>query len=187
MRRLAPQRFIPSESEAVTRGGIDAIAYTYTRAGVPYALGYIAKQNRPAFHFRFRSEGRRAEHLDKFFADTLTAQQARERRKTEAAEKRKAGHGFQVGQVLYSSWGWEQTNIDFYEVVKATPGSITIRQLAQDIRETGFMSGPTVPRLGEYRKGEPDIRCMFSGHGFRLKHGSLSAWDGKPKTCSWYA
>ena len=23
-----------------------------------------------------------------------------------------------VGDILYSSWGWEQTNIDFYQVIR---------------------------------------------------------------------
>ena len=36
----------------------------------------------------------------------------------------------EIGTVLISKWGWEQTNIDFYEVVKATEKTVTIRQIA---------------------------------------------------------
>jgi hypothetical protein len=187
MPRFKPQRTIPPNSQTVIRQGVDAVVYTTETAGVPYAIGYSGKRNRPDFHFRFRNEAQRAEHIQKFFDDKARIQDWRATQQAEATAKRKAGHGIQLGQVLYSSWGWEQTNIDYYEVVKVTPGSITVRQLQQDTQEVGFMSGPTVPRLGQYRKGEPDIRSMFNGRGFRVKHGSLSPWDGKPKTCSWYA
>lgn len=29
--------------------------------------------------------------------------------------------GYKVGDIFYTSWGYEQTNIEFYQVVKATP------------------------------------------------------------------
>lgn len=42
---------------------------------------------------------------------------------------------FQVGDVLYSSWGYEQTNINFYQVVKATDKTVWVREISKQIEE----------------------------------------------------
>ena len=34
-----------------------------------------------------------------------------------------------VGDILYSSWGWEQTNIDFYQVIAIRGCTVRLRQL----------------------------------------------------------
>ena len=36
-----------------------------------------------------------------------------------------------VGDILYSSWGWEQTNIDFYQVIAIRGSAVDLRQLAR--------------------------------------------------------
>ena len=50
-----------------------------------------------------------------------------------------------VGDILYSSWGWEQTNIDFYQVIAIRGSAVDLRQLDQRITEDGYMCGTTVP------------------------------------------
>ena len=37
-----------------------------------------------------------------------------------------ASHTFKVGDCLYQSWGYDQTNIDFFEVVAVLPKSVKI-------------------------------------------------------------
>ena len=44
-----------------------------------------------------------------------------------------------VGDILYSSWGYYQTNIDFYKVVKVSEFSVLIQKLNSAITEiTGW-------------------------------------------------
>ena len=50
-----------------------------------------------------------------------------------------------VGDILYSSWGWEQTNIDFYQVIAIRGSAVDLRQLDQRTTEDGYMCGTTVP------------------------------------------
>lgn len=38
--------------------------------------------------------------------------------------------GAMVGDVLRSTWGYDQTNYDFYEVIKTTPKTVTLRKLS---------------------------------------------------------
>ena len=62
-------------------------------------------------------------------------------------------HSLQIGSILYSSWGYEQTNIDFYEVTKLIGKcTIEIREIAQT-REThnyNCLSGKTRPIASKY-------------------------------------
>lgn len=56
-----------------------------------------------------------------------------------------------VGDILYSSWGWEQTNIDFYQVIAIRGSAVDLRQLDQRTTEDGYMCGTTVPLPGVSR------------------------------------
>lgn len=58
-----------------------------------------------------------------------------------------------VGDILYSSWGWEQTNIDFYQVIAIRGSAVDLRQLDQRTTEDGYMCGTTVP-LPDVFKGK---------------------------------
>ena len=51
------------------------------------------------------------------------------------------------GDILVSSWGYEQTNIDFYKVVGVTPKSVKIVKLGQKVIKSGddFLSEYVIP------------------------------------------
>lgn len=47
----------------------------------------------------------------------------------------------EIGQIFYASWGYDQTNIEFYKVVKKTAKMIWLRAIGQEyLEQTGFMS-----------------------------------------------
>ena len=53
-----------------------------------------------------------------------------------------------VGSILYSSWGYDQTNIDYYKVTKISTTGKTckiVRIGSRRLEETGFMSERTEP------------------------------------------
>ena len=55
--------------------------------------------------------------------------------------------GVSVGDVFICSWGYEQTNVDFYQVVSLVgESSVRVRQVAPEILE----ESPTGPMSGEY-------------------------------------
>jgi hypothetical protein len=96
-----------------------------------------------------------------------------------------------VGDILESSWGYDQTNIDFYQVVKLVgKSSVSLRQMAcASTPEQGFMTAyktPTTPlgepftkREGQLEDGKPYVRLSSYAYAF--------PWDGKPARYSWYA
>lgn len=37
---------------------------------------------------------------------------------------------YEAGSIWYTSWGYDQTNVEFFKVVAATPGTVTLRRIA---------------------------------------------------------
>lgn len=113
------------------------------REGSIVLMGFAGKRQKPDWHYRFSSEERAAKHVDEWLRGLKASQQY----KTEQKEKKKAfKHTLKVGDLLVSSWGYEQTNIDYYQVT-ALIGStmVEVREISQSRRDEGFMQGRTTP------------------------------------------
>ena len=99
-------------------------------------------------------------------------------------------HPLKLGDILVSSWGYDQTNVDFYQVVRVTRSSVGIRQIKADVSETGFMSGQSVPRVGEFHEAYPKVLTKRPNEHGRVRIASYATafpWSGKPSFTSWYA
>lgn len=97
------------------------------------------------------------------------------------------------GDILVSSWGWEQTNVDFYEVVKATAKTVTVRELEQLRIDSGNMTGYVMPIKGRY-KGEEMRRKVHSGKPYNEEdfimiesYEYARPWNGKRQGYTAYA
>jgi hypothetical protein len=71
-------------------------------------------------------------------------------------------HPYKVGDILINSWGWEQTNIDAYQVVKATGKSVTIRQIATasvaNHNTVHAMTDTVVPVPDDFRNSPTQVK-----------------------------
>jgi hypothetical protein len=119
-----------------------------------------------------------------------------------------------VGDILYSSWGYDQTNIEFFKVVKVSEFSVWIQEVGSKIVEvTGWAHEKVVPTdSSDYQvrnwdnvedafgnvntyitKTHPINRHKvkyFSWDGEESYYVTLNSfshaklWDGKPKEAS---
>lgn len=101
-----------------------------------------------------------------------------------------------VNDILVCSWGFDQTNVDFYKVIgiSSSGKSITIQRINSEVKENGFMCGssvPSVPHTVSNHRGEPlTKRVKIIDNSYCVNISSYSTaylWDGKPERCSWYA
>ncbi|WGD37569.1 hypothetical protein [Lysinibacter sp. HNR] len=95
------------------------------------------------------------------------------------------------GTIFYSSWGYEQTNIDFYEVVRVTTKTVTLRPIGASRTETiSAMSGTVTPKPGEFTGQEFRRTIINYGDAPMVRINAIanaSLWEGKPLfTSSWY-
>lgn len=92
-----------------------------------------------------------------------------------------------LGTIFYSSWGYDQTNIDFYEVVGFKGKTLVLlRELEQVKEPTGDMYGRTKPKPGKYKSGKFQRRCTADHLISITKSQTAYLWDGKPKNYTSY-
>ena len=142
-------RYIPSGSTPIEREDLDAVVYLHEVNGKPLAIGYSGKRGKSDFHFRFLSAEKRTVHIEQYFAGLARKQQDKKER---AEAKRNFLHSFQVGDILHYSWGYDQTNPEFYQVVAVGQKTITLREIAQTSASgsEGFMSDRRLPVLDKF-------------------------------------
>ena len=91
----------------------------------------------------------------------------------------KASDYWAVGDVLYNSWGYEQTNIDWYQVVEVKAKSILIRPIHKNYKETAYLQGVSQPRRNDWN-GVVHLKPLDEHGNISMYHGSATKWDGKP-------
>mgnify|MGYP003648255435 CR=1 FL=1 len=102
----------------------------------------------------------------------------------------------QVGDLFRNSWGYDQTNVDFYEVVGLTPSgkSVRVRPVAQEIVRAGVGTDYVRAVRGAYR-GESETRRINSyeyrgetEYWFRVNSFSSArqvSWEEEASQTAW--
>lgn len=161
-------RHIPDGAITIRSKTAPAVVYAYGNADKLYAVGYYGRATIPAFHHRFRSAEQRASWVASWLERQAQRMAASEQRKVDRRERLAKPHGLQVGDVLSASWGYEQTNVDYYEIVGlAGARTVEVRKIGARIEHTGDMQGQSVPHVGAYT-GEPMRRRVDEYGGVRI-------------------
>lgn len=92
-----------------------------------------------------------------------------------------------VGDILYCSWGYDQTNIDYYQVVGVTPASIKIQEISKSTVKEYTTSYDVVPNPGTFAGGEKPLTkrwksCAGEPWRYSCKISSYSwayLWEGQ--------
>lgn len=171
--------YLPENAVEQDSGGTDAAVYYYDNAaGRPCAIGFHGRAQKPDFHYQFMNKNARAEHVADFIKQRREYQ---EWKKARRAEKTKP-HTLQVGHVLYTTWGYEQTNVDFYQVTKIIGKcTVEVREIASRmVQDTGYMTGKVIPELDHFT-GEPMRKRAGSDNRIKISsYAHARLWDGKP-------
>lgn len=152
---------LPADAVKDPRSNDAGEAWRFERVGAMYAIVFRGSAFRAEWYYRFKSEAERAARIDRFFESVASWNE----RVAAAREERKAApRGLEVGDILRSSWGYDQTNIDYYEVTRLIgKNRVEIREIAQDSKEDqGWLRGSCVPVPGRYI-GEPMVKVARNG------------------------
>jgi hypothetical protein len=155
-------------------------------------LGFHGKTQKPSIHFHYNDEAQRNSSVERW----LKAVEEKQKRMAARRKERFAQHTLSVDDILICSWGWEQTNVDFYKVKKSV-GKNTVELVR--IKAISDPNGQGA-RFEMQDRAVPDPTAEF-GSVFRARvdmtNGSPSItmghrqfaylWDGKPAHRSWYA
>jgi hypothetical protein len=152
------------------------------------AQGFAGNRSiKHSFLYRFKT----LEALEKHVASFFEMLEKREAMKAGwKAEKKQSTKKFleslKPGTILSGSWGYDQTNIEFYKILEVRGSKIKLVELGHETIEgsEGFMCCKVKPG-GEM--GSP-IERVVRGQGVRIDTCiTLSLWDGRELYKSWYA
>lgn len=162
--KLTRECFAPKGAAKVADKQSDAVAYLYaTPRGEPAAMVFVGRQAKPLWRYRFRSDQEREKRIRQAFdarRDQLGRKSARR------AERTAWQPTYKIGDILRTCWGYEQTNIEYFEIVELRGKHAMLRELAQERVETQWLAGKTVPLPGKYI-GE-SIRRLCQPHGIKI-------------------
>ena len=95
-------------------------------------------------------------------ADTTPDQESKSGHKAKKATAAPA-HGVKVGDLFYASWGYEQTNVNFFQVVELVgSSSVRIREVYPDLLKDEAVSGMSEDRW--YKLPEDGEMLRVSDH-----------------------
>ena len=127
--------------------------------------------------------------------------------------KKRFENPYKVGDILHHSWGYDQTNCDFYQIVEVKKASVVLRKIGTKSvpGSESFMSDSRLPEKDAFIEKEhhalskygdnitPDKPTIFKKVSFSVNedgslryfipvpYGWCDLWEGKPESCSWYA
>jgi len=139
-----------------------------SRSGhAPFAAVFGGKRAKPDWHYQFRTEERREEKIAEWIENQKRhLDYAKERRK----ELNKP-HDFEPGQLFCCSWGYDQTNINYYRL--------------EELK--GKTMGYIVPVCGKLVSSEPPCDMVAPGENIRSWDVLLgkNQNDGPPEPGKW--
>lgn len=122
---------------------------------------------------------------------------------TKTAKPEQNNHSLKVGDILSSSWGYEQTNNDFYKVVKTSKSCVWLIEVSLPVKETKNGWAMAEDRKYDIEGAKP---CHNDETPFRRtvqnysankdpkydtvsisSYESASKYNGEWLYCSWYA
>jgi len=142
------------------------------------AKGYYAKRMKEDFFYLFKTEEQAHGYVDRWIKEKRLCAEYKQTRKAERRANLAKPHQLKVGDVLSSVWGYEQTNVDYYEVV-ALKGkrTVVIRQISSDVTSTAWMQGTCTPNKGHYVSGLMEYRVSEQGNSIRLNSFSSASLE----------
>lgn len=187
--KLTREFFIPKTySEKIVQS--DTIIYVETDKVTVKVFG--GKRAKPDSYIKYRTP----EQAQLAIKDLLERRAVNEvenaKYKAERKAKNAAPHSFKVGDILHGSYGYDQTNNVFLQVVEVvSPRKIAVKRIGSSYRQTGHDCGYVTSIKDAFVSDVVTVHLVQDGHikydpcgyykdssGGGTRNYSASAWDG---------
>ena len=142
------------------------------------------------YHFSFKSVSSRQEWIDSFIKNQQNLIDWKNKR---AQERKNFNNPAKVGDILDATWGYDQTNWDYYQVIAVNGKQITVQELAQKRNETGWLQGECEPIPNKFLKDSAPLKRIVrpgyqEGYSVKIKEFiHASPWNGRKNHYTAYA
>ena len=112
---------------------------------------YRAKAKKPFMNYRYST----VERLKQSVKENIKACNERQERKDQqklktAQDLKEFRENLKVGDILSTCWGYEQTNVEFYQVTAVKGAFCEVREIAKRSHDTAFMQSEVSPKQNEF-------------------------------------
>ena len=184
VKRFIPKMFKPLEMKPA----IDLDFYWNECKIKPVAICFTKKSFRHSWYYRFKN----VERMNNYIKKTIDNRQEHQKTVKERRQKRFAPHSLKVGDYLYASWGYDQTNIDFFQVIRLIGKNKIVVQgcsnkITEDKAKYNHYVVPGDNTGNSWTRGKDNHELIKTVNGERNSI-SLSSfafahkWDGIPKS-----
>lgn len=144
---------------------------------------FRGKAAEPIYYYSFKTEENRNQNAERLFKSVVNGMLEAQKRKHENATQK---HTLKEGDILYTSWGYDQTNVEFYCITKVISDFfVELRQIRSRLEAETSMSGKVVATTDAFC-GQP-IRRRAKDKSVKIcKVITAWLWDGSPKYTSSY-
>ena len=176
----ASRRWLPAAIRGtapnVDPDGTDLAIWSWEDGGRPFAIVFVANQSKPAWYNWFRNEAARDQKIENSIRDRKRSLEMKQQR---VQERRDFQHDLVEGDILYTTWGYDQTNVDFYQVVGIRNKSVIVRKVKS---KTVVDRGPyteVVPEPDRFT-GPPMLKLVQPEGYIKVDDHLARKWGGKP-------
>lgn len=145
----------------------------------PSAIFYKGKGGKPVFHNRFYSLESMKEKINKTISNLMSYEDRKEERKTQRLQESQ----LKVGDILYTSWGYDQTNVDFYQVTEVIgKRSVEVRPISQKLDSNDGASCDYVLPVKDSFTGVAKKHLVKYGNRIKIAdYADATLFDGQSK------
>jgi len=148
-----------------------------------HTFAKAVRNDKIKWYYSFKDVDTAEEYAAKYLATVKARDEANIK---ERAERQMARKLFQTtlkaGDVLVASWGYDQTNVNWYQVTKVTPSkkSVKIREIAGQIVSQERGCDYVAPKMNSFI-GEEKMRVVGMGESVYVDVATAHKWAGKPE------
>lgn len=165
--------------------GSEVYLFMLRAGGKTYGMAFSGTAGKHSGHCSFKTLEQGQRWAEEFLAGRRAHQ---ERKQATRAERQAFRTTLKAGDVLDASWGYDQTNVDFYQVIEvsASGQSVTIRPIAARSVEDGWQQGVCWPLANEFTGG-PETHRVLPGDSVKVRDWGVYASKWEPRPVRWTA
>lgn len=161
--------------------------FTYEKTDGKFCLAVVSEKAGTAlFWFHYNNESNRNTSLE-YYKNLIQQRVESKKKSAEAKKERKleASKDINEGDILVSSWGYDQTNIDYYKVIEKKAMTVKLQKVYQSISDCWNGGGKTTPTGETF--GEIFTKRINAGYIKISDCQYAYKWSGKAETFTNYA
>lgn len=162
---MLKRRIIPSTNYIKFEHSVPGVDIFYKIDKTIIAMAFHGRKNKSTWHYSFATEEKMLLRIDgdikkQYDANLLKNKQKIEKKLIQEEHRKKV----QVGDIFHTSWGYDETHVEFFQVQeKVSKAKVKIQQIKSIAVSEGYNTA-RVKALPDEFIGEPKI-CTMNAYG----------------------